>query len=92
MILAALALASAAAPMPDLDAAIANYATLVSTAQTERDRVFVEMSGTNVCRIAYRYTLTRDDQTAADAIIAYKGPNADGLKLACSLYFRQRAL
>ena len=92
MTMIALALALAAAgQMPDLERSIDTYKALVVEAQKTGDTSWLPMAATNVCRIAYRYTLLGDNGAATDAIVAYNGPNADRLKLTCSLYFQARA-
>lgn len=92
MMLLALALAQAApaADMPDLRAALVNYGALAERAAVEPP-AFLSLATTNVCRIALRYTVLRNDQSATDAIIGYRGPRADELKLSCSVYFQAAA-
>lgn len=87
----ALALLLAAQPMPDLDAAIANYAALAVDADRGADPQWVSQAANNVCQIAYRYTMLADNRDAADRVIAYRGPRADRLRLTCSVYFTLRS-
>lgn len=81
----------AAGPIPDLDRALANYATLAAETDNGADARWSAIAADNVCRIALRHTVVEQTQDAADAIIAYQGPRADRLKLSCALYFRMRA-
>lgn len=102
MMLLALALAQAApaADMPDLRAALINYQVLAGQMQCDARGAncvavaapaYLSLATTNVCRIALRYTVLRNDQSAADAIIGYRGPRSDELKLSCSVYFQAAA-
>jgi hypothetical protein len=80
-----------ASPIPDLDAALATYRLVVEDARRTGDAELVPVAADSVCRVAYRFTREYNDPAAADAIIAYDGPNADRLKLTCSVFFRARA-
>lgn len=91
MFMLMLAAMSAPDPVADTRAAIATYRIVVEDAVRTGDATLVPAAAEAVCRVAYRFTREYNDGAAADTIIAYNGPNADRLKLTCSVFFRERA-